>query len=282
MKVTDTIHAIKHNFRLPLGNGRFVDRFVYSYILCGEKVCLIDAGVSATIQTLLDYLKTIGRSPQEVSMVLLTHAHPDHIGGCVALKKASSPSFAVHSAEKSWVEDVQKQHRERPTGNFFELVEGPVSINMDLKDGQVISWDRGKTIKVYETPGHSSGSVSFFYEQEGALFTGDAVPAWGAIPIYVDPQALIKSIRKLQKISGVKHLFSSWHEPLSGAQIAATMEESIRYIERIDEVVKDLMKKSPPATSAEDLSLRALETLGIKMEKVLPIVVATFKAHMKK
>jgi glyoxylase-like metal-dependent hydrolase (beta-lactamase superfamily II) len=199
----------------------------------------------------------------------------------VALKKIPSASFAVHPAEKSWVEDVHKQHRERPTSNFFELVEGSVPVDMDLKDGQVISWDKGKTIKVYETPGHSAGSVSFFYEQEGALFTGDAVPAWGALPIYVDPKALIKSIQKLQKISGVKHLFSSWHEPLSEDQVASTMEESIRYIERVDQVMKDLVKESPPATSIEDLSLQALQRLGIKMERVLPIVVASFKAHKR-
>ncbi|RPJ01344.1 MAG: MBL fold metallo-hydrolase, partial [Deltaproteobacteria bacterium] len=48
MKVTETIHAIKHPFKLAVGEGNYVDRFVYSYLLVGKKICLIDAGVSGT------------------------------------------------------------------------------------------------------------------------------------------------------------------------------------------------------------------------------------------
>lgn len=113
MRITETIHAFKHPFRLSLGEGRYVDRFVYSYILLGKKVCLIDAGVSGTSSLLQDYLKKLGRSPDEISMVLLTHAHPDHIGGCLAIKKISSAFFAAHPADKPWIEDVEKQVRDR-------------------------------------------------------------------------------------------------------------------------------------------------------------------------
>jgi hydroxyacylglutathione hydrolase len=282
MKITETIHAIKHPFRLALGEGRYVDRFVYSYILCGKKICLIDAGVSTTSSILQDYLKKLGRSPEEISFVLLTHAHPDHIGGCLSIKKISSASFAAHPKDKPWIEDVEKQYRERPALNFFELVGGPVPVDRDLKDGEVIPWDKGRNLRVLETPGHSLGSVSFFYDEEGALFSGDAIPAVGTLPIYVDPQVSIKSIRKLQKLSGLKHLLSSWHEPISGSQIASIMEEGIHYIERIDRIVTDLSKKLPPTAPLEELSLLALERLGIKVPKVLPMVMASFEAHRKK
>ena len=282
MKITETIYTFKHQFRLALGENQYADRFVYSYILVGKKVCLIDAGVWGTAPQLQGYLKQIGRSPQEISMVLMTHAHPDHIGGCLAIKKASSASFYAHPADKPWIEDVEKQYRERPILNFFELVEGPVPVSRELKEGDTLSWDKGKTIRVLETPGHSLGSISLFFEEEGALFTGDAVPAAGTIPIYVDPQASIQSIQKLTKVSGVKYLFSSWHEPISGNQINTTMEEGIRYIEKIDEIVKDLSRTMPPETTGEELSIRALERLGIKTNKVLPMVRTSFESHRKK
>ena len=282
MKITDTIHAIRHPFRLALGEGRYVDRFVYSYILFGEKICLIDAGVSTTSPLLQDYLKKVGRSPEEISFVLLTHAHPDHIGGCLAIKKNSPASFGAHAADKPWIEDVQRQYRERPILNFFELVAGPVPVEWELKDGEMVSWDQGRTLKVLETPGHSLGSVSFFYDEEGALFSGDAIPAVGTLPIYVNPQVSIKSIRKLQKLSGLKHLLSSWHEPLSGDSITTIMEEGIRYIERIDEIVADLSRAMGSTAPLEELSLLALERLGIKVPKVLPMVMASFEAHRKK
>jgi hydroxyacylglutathione hydrolase len=281
MKVTDRIHAIKHPFRLAAGEGQYVDRFVYSYILLGEKVYLIDAGVAGTASLLRDSLKELGRSPEEISMVLLTHAHPDHIGGCLAIKKISSASFAAHGADKPWIEDVERQYRERPILNFFQLVGGSVPVTQELKEGQIIHLDYGKTLRVIETPGHSPGSVSFFDGEDGILFTGDTVPAAGTIPIYVDPKACIQSIKKLQKIQGVKHLLSSWHDPITGDQVSATMEEAIRYVERIDEIVKDLTTTLPKASSSEELTFRALERLGLPAKKVPFMVMAAFEAHRK-
>jgi glyoxylase-like metal-dependent hydrolase (beta-lactamase superfamily II) len=250
--------------------------------LIGDRICLIDTGVSSTSLLLQGYLKEIGRSPDEISMVLLTHAHPDHIGGCLAIKKLSSPLFCAHPADKTWIEDVERQYRERPILNFFELVEGSVVVSLDLRDGDTISWNKGKTIRILETPGHSPGSISFYEEDEGVLFTGDAVPAAGTLPIYVDPRVSIESIQKLQKIAPVKHLLSSWHDPISDNQIQPTMEAGIRYIQKIDEIVVDLSKTMPAETSGEELSLRALERLGIKTNKVLPMVRTTLESHRKK
>jgi glyoxylase-like metal-dependent hydrolase (beta-lactamase superfamily II) len=282
MKITQTVHAFEHHFRLALGEGHYADRHVYSYILLGEKVCLIDTGVWKTAPQLQGYLNQMGRSPEEISLVFLTHAHPDHIGGCLAINKVSSALFYAHPADKGWIEDVGRQYRERPILNFFELVEGSVVVNRELRDGDTISWDKGKTIRVLETPGHSPGSISFYDEEEGALFTGDAIPVAGTLPIYVDPQASIESIRRLQKISPVKYLLSSWHEPVPENQIQPIMEAGIRYIQKIDQIVVDLSKTMPAETSGEELSLRALERLGIKTNKVLPMVRTTFESHRKK
>lgn len=284
MKITETLHAFKHPFRLALGENHYVDRFVYSYILLGKNVCLIDAGVWATAPLLQNYLKQIGRSPGEISMVPLTHGHPDHIGGCLAIKKASNAPFYAHRGDKPWIEDIEKQYRERPILNLFELIEGPVPISRELKEGDTLSWDEGKTLRILETPGHSVGSLSFFFEEEGALFTGDAIPVAGSLPIYVDPQASIRSIQKLKKVSGVKYLFSAWHEPITGAgdQVNAIMEEGIRYFEKIDAIVTDLGKTMASETSGEELSLRVLERIGIKTNKVLPMVRTSFESHRKK
>jgi len=283
MKITETIHAFKHHFQLAIDKDRTVERFVYSYILLGEEICLIDAGVRETAPQLQDYLKQIGRSPSEISIVPITHAHPDHIGGCLAIKKASPAAFCAHPADKSWIEDVEKQYRERPILNFFELVGGSVPVSRDLREGDTLSWGKGKTLRVLETPGHSLGSISLLFEEEGVLFVGDAVPVAWIIPIYVDPKASIQSLQKLKRVSGVKYVISSWHdEPIPADQITTTMDEGIRYIEKIDEIVKDLSRTMPSEASGEELSLRALERLGIKTNRVLPMVRTSFESHRKR
>ena len=60
------------------------------------------------------------------------------------------------------------------------------------------------------------------------------------------------------------------------------MEEGIRYFDRIDAIVTDLCKTMPSETSGEELSLRALERMGIKTNKVLPMVRTSFESHRKK
>ncbi len=280
MKITDTIHAVRHPFRLLLEEGRYAERFVYSYLIVGKTICLIDAGVAATAHLIIDTVKSLGRSPEEISMILLTHAHPDHIGGCAPIRRLSPAPVAIHPAERRWVEDVTEQYRERPIPNLFELVPEGAPVERELTDGETVSWEEGKTIRVIATPGHSSGSVSFLYQEEGALFSGDAIPAAGAIPIYVDPTASVASIEKLKALSGVRVLLSSWHEPIIGERIPAIMDEGCQYIGRIDALVRELHHQEP-SLSGQALSLRALERLGITVPRVLFMVEASFTSHLR-
>jgi hydroxyacylglutathione hydrolase len=280
MKITETIHAVRHAFRLLLGEGRYAERFVYSYLIVGKTICLVDAGVAATAPLILDEIKNLGRSPEEISLILLTHSHPDHIGGCEPIRKHSGARIAVHPAERRWVEDIEEQYRERPIPNLFELVREGVPVDSELTDGETLSWEEGKTIRVIGTPGHSPGSLSFYYEEEGALFSGDAIPPAGSIPIYVDPVASVASIETLAKISSLKILLSSWHDPIVGAGIAEIMGEGRRYIERTGALVREIHEKEPLLTD-EELGLKVLERLGIALPRVLFMVEAAIKSHLK-
>jgi hypothetical protein len=59
------------------------------------------------------------------------------------------------------------------------------------------------------------------------------------------------------------------------------MEEAIRYIEKIDEIMVDL-EKTMGSASLEELSLRALERLGIEVPKVPHLVMTSFGGHLRK
>lgn len=279
MKVTEKIHAIRHPFRLSLGDGRSTERLVDSYLILGKSLYLIDTGVAATAPILLDYIRNLGRSPEEISHVLLTHSHPDHIGGLAAIRKAAPQALvAVHPAERSWVENIQIQYQARPIPNLFELVERGVPVDLDLRDGVVFSLEDEITVKVIETPGHSQGSVSFLFEEEDALFTGDGVPAAGSIPIYVDPAASLASLSKLKRLPELHVLLSSWDDPIFAERIGAVMTEGVRYIERIDSLVKEIDATNPDQP-LEELTRLVLERLGIRLPMLFHMVQATFAGH---
>ena len=111
-----------------------IDRDVYSYIVFGNQITLIDTAVMGAETIIFDYIRKQGIDPKEISMVVLSHSHPDHIGAVKAIKEATGCQVAAYSAEKDWIEDTEKQFRERPVPGFHTLVGGPVSVDRLLAD----------------------------------------------------------------------------------------------------------------------------------------------------
>lgn len=212
-------------------------------------------------------------------MLVLTHSHPDHIGGAVALRKGTGCQVAAHVDARPWIEDVELQYKERPILNFHSLVEGPVQVNHELRDGDNLDLGDGQTLKVIHTPGHSRGSISLIYEEEGALFSGDAIPAVGGVPIYEDVLASIMSIRKLKETKGLNILFASWDEPCHGDRVYTLMDEGLSYFQNIHEVVcKE--KENAPSLDPIDVAAPVLKSLGLPETSLIPIVVKSIKAHL--
>jgi glyoxylase-like metal-dependent hydrolase (beta-lactamase superfamily II) len=181
VQVTSDIHALKIPFRLQVSEGVTLDRFVYAYLIYGKKICLIDCGVAASEGIISDYLRKTGRSPEEVSLLILTHAHPDHIGGGRGVIRASRCVTACHEGDRPWIENVDLQYKERPIMNFSSLVEGSFAINRELNDGDILDLGGGKMLRVIHTPGHSR-SFSLFLEDEGPCFQETPFPWQGACP----------------------------------------------------------------------------------------------------
>jgi hydroxyacylglutathione hydrolase len=85
MQVTKHIHAIRIPFKIPVAPEKIFERIVYSYIIFGDSLILIDSGVKGAETMIFNYLRRKGIDPKEISMVILTHSHPDHIGSVKAM-----------------------------------------------------------------------------------------------------------------------------------------------------------------------------------------------------
>ena len=102
-------------------------------------------------EQLLAYLDSKGLKPMAV---LLTHAHPDHIGGVKALQERYGIPAYMCEAEKT----------------VFNLYFATTAV----EDGQKLDL-AGLSFEVITTPGHTPGGVCYLLRGQKAIFTGDTL-----------------------------------------------------------------------------------------------------------
>ena len=281
MQISPHIHALRLPFKIPVAPGITLDRFVNAFLIYGKAITLIDTGVAGCEREIFDYIRSTGRDPSEISLIVQTHAHPDHIGATRAIQEATGCAVAIHAAERQWIEDVALQNQNRPVPGFDVLVGGPANVNRVLEDGDVLDLDGDHILDliVFHTPGHSPGSVSLLLRYEGALFSGDAVPVPGDLPVYDDVEQSVQSIRRLNNLDGVAVLLSSWDEPRAGICACQRMNEALAYLQKVHDAVIASAGKDIP--DPMDLCRRTAKVLGLPPQAVTPLLARTFAANMR-
>jgi len=281
MQITPSIHAIRHSFEVPITPNISIDRFMYSYLIYGETITLIDTGVAGGEMQIFDYIRSSGRNPSEIALIILTHSHPDHIGSARAIQRDSGCSISAHPAERAWIEDVDLQNRERPVPGFSTLVGGPVNIDHELIDGDSIEPDetRQGEMQVFSTPGHSAGSISLFLHNEGALFSGDAIPVPGDLPVYDDALLSVRSVNKLKTIRSIRVLLSSWDESRKEDNAYQQMVLALDYLQQVHEAV--LASAGDGIPDLMELTVKTVALLGLPPQAVNPLLARTFAANLR-
>src|SRR5206468_12856346 len=115
------------------------------------------------------------------SRIVLTHRHPDHLGGVSQLRARFR---GIHVAKM-----------------IFRDAALPESIH-DLRDGQKVEGD-GVTLIAVHTPGHASDHLCFYLVEERALFTGDVVLAGSTTVIPSGDGDLLDYMSSLERIKGL-------------------------------------------------------------------------------
>ena len=279
MKITDHIHALKIPFQITDPSGRSLPRFVYVYMIYGREITLIDSGVASSAGIIPEYLRNTGRNPEEISLMILTHGHPDHIGAAKAIKEISGCSVAAHGADRVWIENPDQQLKDRPVPGFYSLVKGSVRVDRILNEGDVLYLEPEMHLDVLHTPGHSPGSISLWMQEEGALFSGDAIPLAGEMPIYDDIRLSISSIQRLRRMEGIKLLLSAWDEPREGEDAYGIMDQGLDYLQRIHSAVI----RAAEAKGSDDpmeVCRQTVRELGLPETMANPLVCRSFLSSL--
>ncbi|WP_217586644.1 MBL fold metallo-hydrolase [Lentibacillus saliphilus] len=165
---------------------------VHVYILKGEALTLIDAGVNTdeAWNALKTGLRQIGYHPRDIEQIILTHHHPDHTGLVGACSRVQS--IAAHETVNLWLtrDEVFFRHYERFFYELFEQCAIPETYHHVLKalraplkfagEGQVTTvLQEGDALpghpewNVIETKGHAQSHLSFWRESDKTLIGGD-------------------------------------------------------------------------------------------------------------
>ena len=280
MQISDFVHTLRIPFSIPIAPGKNLPRFVYCHLIYGEKICLIDSGVAGSETVIFDYIHDCGRSPKEITRLIQTHSHPDHIGATRAIKEATHCTVEIHEAERAWLEDVDLQNRERPIPGFHQLVGGSAKVDHILSDGDIVELNNTHRLSVFHTPGHSAGSISLLLQPERILITGDAVPLPGDLPIYEDFHQSLGSVKKLQSLGALSCLLSSWDEPRFGAEAEATLDKSGNFLVKLHDTVRDTLGTDFSMDPME-LCRQVAAKLGLPPAAVTPHLAKTFQANVR-
>ena len=150
-------------------------------LIAEEKLTLIDTGPPFSPARIVGFIHNLGRSVEEIALIILTHNHFDHVGGLVRLKRLTQAKVAAHKADISNIDSrwpypwlIRKLFRIPPFSALRPfLYVGPDDVDIQLTGGELLSPLGG--LKVIHTPGHTPGSISLYSPQKKLLIAGDAL-----------------------------------------------------------------------------------------------------------
>ena len=116
-----------------------------------------------------DILSIVNKNRLTVKQIVITHAHIDHVGGAMKLKKATGAPILLNQNDSALLKmlDVQAAWLGMDTP-------GPVQIDQSLSNGDKLTAG-SLSADVLHTPGHTEGSICLYFAPEKKLIAGDTL-----------------------------------------------------------------------------------------------------------
>ena len=180
-------------------------------------------------------LDTLDKNGWQLTYILNTHHHNDHIGGNLELKQKTGCKIIGAQADK---------HR----------IPG---IDIGVNDNDVISL--GKHLaKVIATPGHTSGHIVYYFADDELLFCGDTLFVMGCGRLFEgSAEQMWNSLKKLKELSLSTRIYCSHEYTQTNGRFALTVEPDNCLLQQRMAVVDQLRaanQPTVPSTIAQELA----------------------------
>jgi hydroxyacylglutathione hydrolase len=179
-----------------------------------RKGAIVDAGGNAT--GLIGLAK---KHELSIEKILQTHAHIDHVAALTEIKAETGAPIYLHPDEQPVYDAAPMQ------GQMFGFQINPLPpVDVHVNDGDTVEVGELRA-KVVLLPGHSPGSIAFYFEAEQVMLSGDVLFA-GSIGRTDLPGGDIRAMRaSLERLK----TFPPETRVLSGHGPATTIAQELRF-----------------------------------------------------
>ncbi|MDN3651409.1 hydroxyacylglutathione hydrolase [Thalassotalea ponticola] len=205
----------------------FNDNYIWCIQQSSSQLCvLVDPGDG---KTCIDYIE---QQKLQLTDILITHHHADHIGGVDALRD--------YAANQGW-----------PLTVYGPATEALHVSDIKLVEGQQVSLFQGLLpLDVVDLPGHTKGHIGYVTNQW--LFCGDTLFSGGCGRLFEGtPEQMLTSLNKLKALGDHTLVFCAHEYTLANLEFARTIEPNNSqlndYIERVI-ALRQQQKRTVPST----------------------------------
>ena len=179
----------------------------------------IDAGYKSTVGKYFEFLARNNIDPQEIKLIIATHAHADHVGALKTIQDATKAKVLIHENDSDALMHGKQANVKGVSwyGKFLlKMIPkklqsyDPVNPDIIIKKEYALL-DFGINAKVIHTPGHTMGTISFI-DEHGNAFVGCTAQSFPlrltpGLPVSAIDIDLVLSSWKLLVQEGVKMVF---------------------------------------------------------------------------
>lgn len=198
------------------------------YIVGTQDFIVVDPGSPYEDEqaALLAFVKELNGEGRRLREIVLTHEHPDHVGGVEHLRASLGGDVRVAA------------HR-----LTADALEGRVRVERFIEEGESLELEGEPriTLRAMHTPGHTRGHLSFYDERMGALLSGDNIVGIGSVLIAPPEGSVRDYLSTLERYRRLPHLVALFggHGPAVGMPRA-----------KIDEYIAHRLKRERDVLAA--------------------------------